>query len=144
MNLFVEVVPQPLVVKRTLWQSNSIIQNLYEILPEQKDKLNLIKEDSDRLQYLAEELEFTAQNIVSLQISLASHRTSEVMRTLAIFSVFFVPITFIVGIYGMNFTLMPELNWKYGYPSVIVIMIFISVLLFFWFKKKGWYNFNGK
>ena len=70
--------------------------------------------------------------------------TSEVMRTLAIFSVFFMPITFIVGIYGMNFTLMPELNWKYGYPSVIVIMIFISVLLFFWFKKKGWYNFNGK
>jgi magnesium transporter len=130
------------VVKRTLWQSDTVIQTLYEILPKYKDKLNSIKESSDRLQYLAEELEFTAQNIVSLHISIASHRTSEVMRTLAIFSVFFMPLTFIVGIYGMNFTTMPELNWKYGYPSVIVFMILISIFLYVWFKKKGWYNFN--
>ncbi len=130
------------VVKRTLWQSDALIQVLYEILPEYKDKLNSIKKNSDRLKYLAEELEFTAQNIVSLHISIASYRTSEVMRTLAIFSVFFMPLTFVVGIYGMNFTTIPELNWKYGYPSVIAFMILISVFLYFWFKKKGWYNFN--
>lgn len=130
------------IVRRTLWQSNSIVQNLYEILPEHTAKLNLIKENSDRLQYLAEELEFTSQNIVSLHISVSSHKTAEVMRTLAIFSVFFMPLTFIVGIYGMNFTVMPELNWKYGYPAVLVLMIFISMFLYLWFKKKGWYNFN--
>jgi magnesium transporter len=130
------------VVKRTLWQSDRVIQDLYEILPEYKEKLNSIKETSERFQYLAEELEITAQNIVSLHISIASHRTSEVMRTLAIFSVFFMPLTFIVGIYGMNFTIMPELNWKYGYPSVLLFMIIMSICLYLWFKKKGWYHLN--
>ena len=130
------------VVKRTLWQSNTVIQMLYEILPEYKDKLNSIKESADRLHYLAEELEFTAQNIVSLHISIASQKTSEVMQTLAVFSVFFMPLTFIVGIYGMNFKTMPELEWKYGYPTVLIVMILISILLFVWFKKKGWYHSN--
>ena len=130
------------VVKRTLWQSNTVIQSLYEVLPEYKDKLNSIKESADRLHYLAEELEFTAQNIVSLHISIASQKTSEVMQTLAVFSVFFMPLTFIVGIYGMNFKTMPELEWKYGYPTVLVVMILISILLFIWFKKKGWYHSN--
>ena len=130
------------VIKRTLWQSNSIVQSLYEIIPEHSNTLKSLRECSDRLHFLAEELEITAQNIVSLHISIASYRTSEVMRTLAVFSVFFMPLTFIVGIYGMNFTKMPELNWQYGYPAVILLMIFISVLLHFWFKKKGWYQSN--
>ena len=54
-----------------------------------------------------------------MQLSLASHRTSEVMRVLTVFSVFFLPLTFIVGVYGMNFDFMPELREHWGYPAVL-------------------------
>ena len=57
-------------------------------------------------------------NLMGLSMSFAARRTNEVMRVLTIFSVFFMPLTFIVGIYGMNFKFMPELDRKWGYPAV--------------------------
>jgi magnesium transporter len=62
------------------------------------------------------------------------------MQTLTTLSVFFMPLTFIVGLYGMNFKLMPELEWKYGYPFVIGLMAVVCVLIYVWFKKRGWFN----
>jgi magnesium transporter len=60
------------------------------------------------------------------------------MRVLTIFSVFFMPLTFIVGIYGMNFDYMPELKMKYAYPIVMASMVFIIIGIFAWFKRKKW------
>jgi magnesium transporter len=48
------------------------------------------------------------------------------------------PLTFIAGIYGMNFDFMPELRWKFGYPGVWVFMAIVTVCIYLWFKKKGW------
>jgi magnesium transporter len=76
--------------------------------------------------------------LLNLYISLSSQRTNEVMRILTIFSVFFLPLTFIVGVYGMNFKIMPELDWKYGYALVWGIMIIVTLMVFFWFKKRKW------
>jgi magnesium transporter len=75
---------------------------------------------------------------MNLYISLASQRTNEVMRVLTIFSVFFLPLTFIVGVYGMNFSAMPELSWEYGYPGVWVLMIFVTLVVLIWFKTRKW------
>jgi magnesium transporter len=86
----------------------------------------------------AEELVEDFNHLMQTQLSLASLRTNEVMRVLTIFSVFFMPLTFIVGIYGMNFQFMPELRWKYGYLLVIVIMVLVSGGIFTWFRRKGW------
>lgn len=77
-------------------------------------------------------------NLLSLYLSISAQRTNEVIRVLTIFSVFFLPLTFIVGVYGMNFTYMPELNWEYGYPFAIVLMIAVTFIIFFWFKRKKW------
>jgi magnesium transporter len=77
-------------------------------------------------------------NLMNLSMSFAAKRTNEAMRVLTVFSVFFMPLTFIVGIYGMNFTYMPELNKKWGYPAVLFIMAIITVVIYLWFKRKKW------
>lgn len=77
-------------------------------------------------------------NLMNLYMSLSSKRTNEVMRVLTVFSAFFMPLTFIVGVYGMNFRFMPELNWHLGYPLVMIFMALVSLVIYIWFKKKGW------
>ncbi len=71
-------------------------------------------------------------------MSLASQKTNEVMRVLTVFSVFFMPLTFIVGVYGMNFEFMPELKYPFAYWIVWAAMILITIGVFFWFRKKRW------
>jgi len=77
-------------------------------------------------------------NLLSLYLSISGQKTNEVIRVLTIFSVFFMPLTFIVGIYGMNFEHMPELHWEYGYVFSIFLMIAVTVLIYLWFKRKEW------
>jgi len=79
-----------------------------------------------------------ANNLLNLYISISSQRTNEVVRVLTLFSVFFMPLTFIVGIYGMNFEFMPELRSPYGYPVVLIAMALITIGIYSWFKKKHW------
>lgn len=77
-------------------------------------------------------------NLLNIYISLSSQRTNEVVRVLTVFSVFFMPLTFIVGVYGMNFDYMPELRWQNGYLYVMLFMLVIIISIFIWFKRKGW------
>jgi len=73
-------------------------------------------------------------------ISINSYRMNVNMMLLTVISSIFIPLTFIVGVYGMNFHYMPELTWKYGYFFILFIMLLIGLLMFYWFKKKGWFN----
>ncbi len=77
-------------------------------------------------------------NLMSLSMSFSSKRTNEVVQVLTLFSAFFLPLTFIVGIYGMNFKFMPELTKRWGYPAVLALMAFVTVIIYVWFKKKKW------
>ncbi|MDL4838906.1 magnesium/cobalt transporter CorA [Aquibacillus rhizosphaerae] len=73
-------------------------------------------------------------------LSLNSHQTNQVMKVLTIITSIFAPLTFIAGIYGMNFANMPELTWEYGYFTVLIVMAVMSVAMFIWFKRKGWFS----
>ena len=73
-------------------------------------------------------------------LSVVSNRTNDVMKTLTIISSIFIPLGFIAGLYGMNFTNMPELHWKYGYFFVVALMIAVASGLLFWFRKRGWFD----
>ena len=68
--------------------------------------------------------------------SAQSQRMNEIMKTLTVVSVIFMPLTFIVGIYGMNFDYMPELRWHYGYFEVLALMFVLVIGMLFYFKKK--------
>ena len=70
--------------------------------------------------------------------ALDSRSSDELMKLFTIVTVIFLPLTLLVGWYGMNFN-MPELGWKYGYPAVIVLSIIIVLLLILYFKKKKWF-----
>lgn len=96
-----------------------------------------IKDDTHRLLFISEQISENVNYLINLHLSLMSNRTNEVMRVLTVFSVFFMPITFIVGIYGMNFEHMPELKWQYGYLDVWLIMLSVTLGLWIWFKRKG-------
>jgi len=91
-----------------------------------------------KVETLYQQLDGAATNLMNLYLSLSSQRTNETMRVLTVFSAFFLPLTFIAGVYGMNFQYMPELTWKLGYPGVMGSMVLIAVGLFVWFKRRNW------
>jgi magnesium transporter len=76
--------------------------------------------------------------LVELYMTMASNKMNEVMKLLTIISTIFIPLTFIAGIYGMNFENMPELAWKFGYFGVMLFMILIALFMIYFFRKKKW------
>lgn len=95
-------------------QTNNLISNIDFELQELESKINLI-------------------------FSIQGHRLNEVMKTLTILSVVFIPLTFLAGIYGMNFEYIPELKFKYGYFILLGIMLLVSILCVWYFKRKKWF-----
>lgn len=103
------------------------------------------KEYSDRLLFYIDDVVENISGLLGLHLSItgnktneASFKTNEIMRVLTVFSIFFLPLNFLVGLYGMNFKNMPELEHPYGYYAVLLLMSFISVGIFYWVYRKGW------
>ena len=126
------------VIKRTLWRTLAALGALKEHVRDDLGLLADVVEDADRLYTWADELLESGTHLLNLEINLATQRTNEVMRVLTIFSAFFLPLTFIAGVYGMNFKRMPELEHAYGYPLVIAAMALTSLAIWAWFRGKGW------
>ncbi len=76
--------------------------------------------------------------MLDMYLSSVSNRMNEVMKVLTIIATIFIPLTFIAGVYGMNFKFMPELDWRWGYFAILVFMFGISVLMLILFKRKKW------
>lgn len=85
-----------------------------------------------------EHLNAQVASLISMFLAMSDQKANQVMKVLAIYSMYFFPITFIAGIYGMNFVFMPELNLKYGYYITLGLMAAITVITFFYVRKKGW------
>ena len=97
-----------------------------------------IRDSQIKLQLFYDQLTEDALNLVSMYMSISANKTNDVMKVLTIFSAYFLPLTFIVGVYGMNFEFMPELEWTYGYPLVLGLMVVVFLLIYFWFRRKKW------
>lgn len=85
-----------------------------------------------------ETLRDTVTGMLDIYLSSVSNRLNAVMKVLTIIATIFIPLTFIVGVYGMNFKYMPELEWRFGYPAIWLVMIAIGVTMLILFKKKNW------
>ncbi|TNF74111.1 MAG: magnesium/cobalt transporter CorA [Bacteroidetes bacterium] len=79
-----------------------------------------------------------AFGLMEIYMSNVSNKMNEVMKVLTIMASIFIPLTFLAGIYGMNFRHMPELEWEYGYYGVLGLMLLIFIVMIIYFKKKGW------
>ncbi len=76
--------------------------------------------------------------LLDIYLTAVSNRMNEVMKVLTIIATIFIPLTFLAGLYGMNFKFMPELEWKWGYPVVLAIMIVSVAGMLFYFRRKKW------
>lgn len=76
--------------------------------------------------------------LMDVYLSAASNRLNEVMKTLTLVSTVFIPLTFVVGVYGMNFDVMPELRWRFGYPLICALMLAVGGGILIWFRWRGW------
>ncbi|MFT7008300.1 MAG: magnesium transporter [Colwellia sp.] len=100
--------------------------------------VNDLRERLDRLLSLSQMYYDICGDLINGYMSVTSHQLNATMRVLTVITALFVPLTFLAGIYGMNFENIPELKFKYGYFSLLGLMSVISVGLIVWFKRKRW------
>lgn len=130
-------------LRNAVWPLREVINKL------EKEETDLIQESTRP--FLRDIYEHTIQVIETLEalrdmvsslldiyLSSISNKMNEVMKVLTIIATIFIPLTFIAGIYGMNFQYMPELSWRFAYPAVLSIMFIVGLGMFFFFKKKKW------
>jgi len=86
----------------------------------------------------AEILRETLSGMLDIYLSSISNKLNEVMKVLTIIATIFIPLTFIAGVYGMNFRHMPELEWAFGYPMALSLMLGVGILLLIYFRRKKW------
>ncbi|GAA4830177.1 magnesium/cobalt transporter CorA [Algivirga pacifica] len=114
-------------------------KNESELLSE--DTLRYIKDLMEHVVYINELIDHQKEmigNLMDLYHSGVSYKMNQIMQLLTLVSTIFIPLTFIAGIYGMNFAYMPELQWHWGYFGVWGLMIAVAIVMVFYFKKKKW------
>lgn len=122
-------------VKKNLQYAQQVVQQLV-VKEKFKSGLQDLKDRILSLAHVCDEVMDDTNNLMSTYLSLNAQKNNEIMKLLTIFSVFFLPLTFIVGIYGMNFENMPELKWRYAYFGVMALMLGLVVWIYLWFKKR--------
>jgi magnesium transporter len=129
---------QVTLIKRLLWRTLDVVQRMTPASSRAASLFRDVQENVESYHFYADELLDDTNTLLNVQLALAAHRTGEVMRILTVFSVFFLPLTFLVGVYGMNFDFMPELRSPWGYPVVLAAMGSITLAIYLWFRRRGW------
>ena len=81
-----------------------------------------------------------ASSLMDVYLSSMSNRMNEIMQVLTVISTIFIPLTFIAGVYGMNFQYMPELHWRWSYVTCLGLMVTVATSLVFFFWRRGWFD----
>jgi magnesium transporter len=100
-----------------------------------------LRDVSDHVSQVADmtaRLSEMVSSMIELHISLAGMRMNEIMKVLTLIATIFIPLTFVAGIYGMNFAHMPELQWAWGYPAALLFMAALGIGMYWWFVRKKW------
>jgi magnesium transporter len=130
-------------MRRSVWPLREIISSLdrEESVLIRKEIRKYIRDIYDHtIQVIdtTESFRDSTGSLLDLYLSSVSNRTNDVMKVLTMISTIFMPLTFIAGVYGMNFEYMPELKWRYGYFVVLGLMVISIIIMFIWFRRKKW------
>jgi len=133
-----------LIIKRTVQPMKDLVYRMREgkVLHLSEQQFLYITHINDHLMKQMEMVDSSREMTSDIRdnyISLNSFKMNNIMKILTIYSVVFMPLTLIAGIYGMNFTNMPELEWHTGYYIVLIIMAVIAIIMLIVFKKKRWF-----
>lgn len=132
-----------ILLRKSVWPLREVINSL------ERGESSLIKKETQiflrdvydhTVQVIdaVETLRDVTSGMLDLYLSSVSHKMNEVMKVLTIIATIFIPLTFIAGIYGMNFENMPELSWRWGYFGVLFLMLFLGALMAIYFKRRKW------
>lgn len=123
-------------ISKKILQLTQVVLNQIQVKDVHLSALQDVRETCINLILHFDEVIEDGTSILNTHLNLTTQKNNDVMKLLTVFSAFFLPLTFIVGVYGMNFDIMPELHWENGYYITWTIMIGISVVIYFWFKRK--------
>lgn len=144
-------------LRRQLWPTREVISRLIRGVQDEpllddelKPYLGDLYDHTVHVMDLLETYRDVVSGLMDIYLSSVSNRLNEIMRTLTVISTLFIPLTFITGVYGMNFGsdqnspwAMPELRWYYGYPLIWMIIFLVAVGMLVFFKRRGWI-FSGR
>jgi magnesium transporter len=130
-------------IRKSVWPLREVISSL------EREETPLIRKETRK--YIRDAYDHTIQvidttesyrdsmgSLLDIYLSSISNRTNDVVKVLTIISTIFMPLTFIAGVYGMNFDYMPELRWKYSYFVVLGLMLLSALAMLMWFRRKKW------
>lgn len=128
-------------LRKSVWPLRDVLSSLYE------DETQLFKktavyfrdvhDHSIQIIDMIETLRDITGELLDVYLSSVNNRMNEIMKVLTIIATIFMPLSFIAGVYGMNFKYMPELTWKYAYPTVLIVMLSIGTGMVIYFKRKN-------
>jgi magnesium transporter len=132
-----------LLVRRSVWPLREVISLLERAESPLVDKSSAfffrdVYEHTIQVMDTVDTYRDILSGMFDIYLSSISNRLNEVMKVLTIISTIFIPLTFIAGVYGMNFEFMPELGWRYGYPLVLGVTATLCGILYWRFKRAGW------
>jgi magnesium transporter len=130
-------------LRKSLWPMREMLNSLDRVesglvTPNTKVYLKDVQDHILQVIDTIESFREILSGMLDAYLSSVSNRLNEVMKVLTIIATLFMPLTFLAGVYGMNFKFMPELSWKYGYPLIWAIMIGTAVYMLYYFRKKKW------
>ncbi len=132
-----------LLVRRAVWPLREAMHGLVrqeypQITADTRLHINDCYDHTVQVMDLVENYRDIASSLVEIYLSSISNRLNEVMKVLTIITTIFIPLSFIAGVYGMNFEGMPELHSRYGYPLTLLVMLLVAIALVLFFRHKGW------
>lgn len=132
-----------LFLRKSIWPIREVVaammrQDIEMVSPSTNTYLRDVYDHSIQVMDVVETYTDMLSELTDVYMSTVSNRMNEIMKTLTIIATIFIPLTFIVGLYGMNFRHMPELENELAYPAVLLAMTGLSVLMLFYFRRKGW------
>ncbi|MCP4443932.1 MAG: magnesium/cobalt transporter CorA [Myxococcales bacterium] len=134
-----------LMVRRSIWPLrdtvNQLVRDDVECFgPEVRVFLRDVYDHCINASEMVETYRELGAGLMNSYLSVVSNRMNEIMKVLTVMSTIFIPLTFLSGLYGMNFVWMPERDWKWSYPILLGVMVTISVGLLIFFKRRGWFR----